>query len=85
MERCTGPPAGGEKEKQRPSSSASASPGPHAARSSRCRQAAAEVSAALLQKDVHSSALVSVREAVVQVQGRALCLAPRIAASRNRR
>ncbi len=38
--------------------------------------AAAEVSAALLQKDIHATALVSAREAAVVTQGRALCLAP---------
>ncbi|MEN9798066.1 MAG: hypothetical protein RL653_1762 [Pseudomonadota bacterium] len=47
--------------------------------------AAAEVSAALLQKDVHAPSLVSAREAAVKVQGRALCLAPRYAENRSRR
>jgi TetR/AcrR family transcriptional regulator len=47
--------------------------------------AAAEVSAALLQKDVHAPALIAAREAAVQTQGRALCLAPRTAEARSRR
>ena len=46
--------------------------------------AAAEVSAALLLKDVHAPALVATREAVVVAQGRALCLAPGAPALRQR-
>ena len=46
--------------------------------------AAVEVSAALLQKDVHAAPLLAVREAAVVAQGRALCLAPRAHPPRSR-
>jgi len=45
--------------------------------------AAAEISAALLQKDIHAPALLAAREATVVMQGRALCLAPAPPTSRS--